>query len=147
MYLHHINIYIYYACKHLFLFNIEASSILLLSPLIVHRNNIPNGCAFIFQKDLIVCKLLFVMVLFINIIIFIYQAVDAIDNGINQYDTVQPPRYVNNTHLSSRVGKLNLDWMDPDQSPEKENEAFEKAMNLTGREFLDVRFFRITGLA
>ena len=49
---------------------------------------------------------------------------------------------MNNTHLSSRVGKLNLDWVDPDQSSEKENDAFERAMNLTGSEFLDVRFFR-----
>lgn len=68
------------------------------------------------------------------------QAIDAIDNGINQYDTDLPPRYVNNTGLSSRVGKLNLDWTEPDQSAEKENEAFERAMNLAGGEFLDVRF-------
>ncbi|KAL6556233.1 hypothetical protein OROGR_005521 [Orobanche gracilis] len=65
------------------------------------------------------------------------EAIDAIDNGINQYDTDQPPRYVNNTHLSSRVGKLNLDWIDPDQSSEKENEAFDRAMALAGREFLE----------
>ncbi|GER43666.1 protein MYG1, partial [Striga asiatica] len=65
------------------------------------------------------------------------EAIDAIDNGINQYDTDQPPRYVNSTHLSSRVGKLNLDWVDRDQSSEKENEAFEKAMALAGGEFLD----------
>ncbi|KAJ6943750.1 hypothetical protein NC652_009256 [Populus alba x Populus x berolinensis] len=69
------------------------------------------------------------------------EAIDAIDNGINQYDTDQPPKYVNNTHLSSRVGKFNLDWTDPDQSPKKENEAFERAMALAGSEFLDnVRF-------
>ncbi|KAI3812838.1 hypothetical protein L1987_17550 [Smallanthus sonchifolius] len=69
------------------------------------------------------------------------EAIDAIDNGINQYDTDQPPRYVNNTHLSSRVGKFNLDWTDPDQSSEKENEAFQQAMTLAGTEFLDsVRF-------
>ncbi|KAK7350046.1 hypothetical protein VNO77_08097 [Canavalia gladiata] len=69
------------------------------------------------------------------------EAIDAIDNGINQYDTDQPPRYVNNTHLSSRAGRLNLDWTDPDQSPEKENEAFQRAMALAGSEFLDsVRF-------
>ncbi|KAG5042498.1 hypothetical protein JHK87_006413 [Glycine soja] len=69
------------------------------------------------------------------------EAIDAIDNGINRYDTDQPPRYVNNTHLSSRVGRLNLDWTDPDQSPEKENEAFQRAMALAGSEFLDsVRF-------
>ncbi|KAK6933971.1 Metal-dependent protein hydrolase [Dillenia turbinata] len=69
------------------------------------------------------------------------EAIDAIDNGINQFDTDQPPRYVNNTHLSSRVGRLNLDWVDHDQSPEKENEAFQRAMTLAGSEFLDsVRF-------
>ncbi|CAN1177941.1 MYG1 protein [Linum perenne] len=71
----------------------------------------------------------------------VYKAIDAVDNGINQYDTDKPPRYVNNTHLSSRVGRLNLDWTDPDQSPEKENEAFQRAMALAGSEFLDsVRF-------
>ncbi|XP_027336189.1 UPF0160 protein MYG1, mitochondrial isoform X2 [Abrus precatorius] len=69
------------------------------------------------------------------------EAIDAIDNGINQYDTDQPPKYVNNTHLSSRVGRLNLDWTDPDQSLEKENEAFRRAMALAGNEFMDsVRF-------
>ncbi|KAK2981912.1 hypothetical protein RJ640_019132 [Escallonia rubra] len=65
------------------------------------------------------------------------EAIDAVDNGINQYDTDQPPRYVNNTHLSSRVGRFNLDWTDPDQSAEKENEAFQRAMALAGSEFLD----------
>ncbi|KZV40919.1 hypothetical protein F511_05164 [Dorcoceras hygrometricum] len=65
------------------------------------------------------------------------EAIDAIDNGINQYDTDQTPRYVNSTHLSSRVGKLNLDWIDPDQSAEKENAAFDRAMALAGTEFLD----------
>lgn len=82
-----------------------------------------------------------VLRLFLAVYKSFMEAVDAVDNGINQYDTDQPPRYVNNTHLSSRVGKLNLDWMDPDQSAEKENEAFERAMNLSGSEFLDnVRF-------
>ncbi|KAK8944566.1 hypothetical protein KSP39_PZI008314 [Platanthera zijinensis] len=65
------------------------------------------------------------------------EAIDAIDNGISKYDTDLPPRYVNNTHLSSRVGRLNLDWVDPDQSAEKENEAFQKAMLLAGGEFLE----------
>ncbi|KAI4343152.1 hypothetical protein MLD38_027688 [Melastoma candidum] len=60
---------------------------------------------------------------------------------VTTYDTDQPPRYVNNTHLSSRVGRLNLDWIDPDQSPEKENEVFHRVMALAGGEFLDsVRF-------
>ena len=29
-----------------------------------------------------------------------------------------------------------MDWTDPDQSPEKENEAFQRAMALAGSEFL-----------
>ncbi|WOK98732.1 hypothetical protein Cni_G07444 [Canna indica] len=65
------------------------------------------------------------------------EAIDAIDNGINQYDTDQPPKYVNNTHLSPRVGHLNLEWIDPDQSFEKENAAFHQAMMLAGGEFLE----------
>ncbi|KAJ3680167.1 hypothetical protein LUZ60_016445 [Juncus effusus] len=69
------------------------------------------------------------------------EGIDAIDNGINQYDTDQPPKYVNNTHLSSRVGRLNPDWMEPDQSSEKEDSCFRKAMDLAGSEFLEsVRF-------
>lgn len=69
------------------------------------------------------------------------EALDAIDNGINQYDTELPPKYVNNTHLSSRVGRFNPDWTDPDQSPEKENAAFQQAMALAGSEFMEtVRF-------
>lgn len=79
--------------------------------------------------------------LFLAIYKSFMEAIDAVDNGINQYDTDQPPRYINNTHLSSRVGRFNLDWTDPDQSSEKENEAFHRAMALAGTEFLDsVRF-------
>lgn len=63
------------------------------------------------------------------------QVIDAIDNGISQYDTEKPPRYVSNTHWSSRVGKLNLDWIEPDHSAEKENEAFQQSMTLAGSEF------------
>ncbi|KAL0789522.1 hypothetical protein Bca101_005768 [Brassica carinata] len=66
----------------------------------------------------------------------IYKAVDAIDNGIHQYDTDQPPRYVNNTSLAHRIGRLNLDWIEPDQSSSKEDEAFHRAMELAGSEFL-----------
>lgn len=66
------------------------------------------------------------------------QAVDAVDNGINQYDTDQPPRYVNNTSLAHRIGRLNLDWIEPDQSSSKEDEAFHRAMELAGSEFLEV---------
>nr|KAJ0189506.1 hypothetical protein LSAT_V11C800390480 [Lactuca sativa] len=69
------------------------------------------------------------------------EAVDAIDNGINQYETNQPPRYVNNTTLSSRISRLNLNWYEADQSPEKEDQAFQHAMNLAGSEFMDCIHF------
>jgi hypothetical protein len=35
------------------------------------------------------------------------EAVDAVDNGVGQWDISGPPRYVNNTTLSARVGQLN----------------------------------------
>jgi len=38
------------------------------------------------------------------------EAVDAIDNGVNQFESDAPPKYVNNTHLSARVANLNPDW-------------------------------------
>ncbi|KAF9615638.1 hypothetical protein IFM89_025413 [Coptis chinensis] len=78
-----------------------------------------------------------VLRLFLAVYKSFMEAIDAIDNGVNQYDTDLPPRYVNNTNLSSRVGKLNLDWMEPDQSSDKENEAFQRAMALAGGEFLE----------
>ncbi|KAF2299367.1 hypothetical protein GH714_031735 [Hevea brasiliensis] len=64
------------------------------------------------------------------------EAVDAIDNGISQYYSNQPPRYVNNTSLSSRVG-IKSGWIDSNQSSEREDEAFEHAMELASHEFLE----------
>ncbi|XP_074291753.1 uncharacterized protein LOC141618546 [Silene latifolia] len=69
------------------------------------------------------------------------EAVDAADNGISQYNSDLLPKYVINTYLSSRVGRLNLNWTDPDQSSERENDAFQKAMTLTGTEFLETVHF------
>ncbi|XP_019058258.1 PREDICTED: UPF0160 protein MYG1, mitochondrial isoform X2 [Tarenaya hassleriana] len=69
------------------------------------------------------------------------EAVDAIDNGIHQYGTDQPPRYVNSTSLAHRIGRLNLDWTELDQSAEKEDEAFHRAMELAGSEFLECVHF------
>ena len=62
---------------------------------------------------------------------------------MSQYCVDIPPNYVNNTSLSSRIGRLNLDWTDPDQSIEKENDAFQRAMVLAGNEFIEVRFCNI----
>lgn len=69
------------------------------------------------------------------------EAIDGIDNGVNQYDTGAPPRYVNRTDLSSRVGALNPDWME-DATPQREDAAFRTAVQLTGGEFMEaVRYF------
>ncbi|WJX34298.1 hypothetical protein P8452_22424 [Trifolium repens] len=65
------------------------------------------------------------------------EAVDAVDNGVSQYDLNQSPKYVINTGLASRIKRLNLDWMDSDQSSDAENEAFHRAMALAGGEFVE----------
>ncbi|GAQ79378.1 hypothetical protein KFL_000290280 [Klebsormidium nitens] len=69
------------------------------------------------------------------------EAVDAIDNGVNQYDANSPPKYISNTHLGARVARLNPNWMQP-SSEEQENESFRKASKLAGEEFLEsVNYF------
>ncbi|KAK9665207.1 hypothetical protein RND81_14G097600 [Saponaria officinalis] len=75
--------------------------------------------------------------LFIAVYKYFIEAVDAADNGINQYSSDLSPKYAINTYLSSRVGRLNLSWADPDQSSERENDAFLKAVTLAGSEFLE----------
>ena len=35
------------------------------------------------------------------------EAVDACDNGVNQWASPDPPKYLNNTHLGARVSRLN----------------------------------------
>ena len=57
------------------------------------------------------------------------EAIDGIDNGINQYgDAVA--KYKSQTNLSARVSFLNPQWNE-DASEPKQFEAFEKAMALT----------------
>ena len=56
--------------------------------------------------------------------------------GINQYESDKPARYVSNTNLSSRVASLNPSW-NGDQSEEASNAQFQKAMQLTGHEFME----------
>lgn len=67
----------------------------------------------------------------------VVEAIDAVDNGVNQYDLDVPPKYEINTILSSRIKRLNLSWMDSDQSSDRENEAFLHAIVLAGAEFLE----------
>ncbi|XP_040278319.1 MYG1 exonuclease-like [Bufo bufo] len=59
------------------------------------------------------------------------EEIDAIDNGVSQFDGEQ--RYNITTNLSSRVGHLNPRWNEPDQDTEA---GFKKAMELAGTEFV-----------
>ncbi|XP_029450940.1 UPF0160 protein MYG1, mitochondrial [Rhinatrema bivittatum] len=60
------------------------------------------------------------------------EEIDAIDNGISQWDG--EPRYAISTNLSARVSHLNPRWNDKEQDTEA---GFKNAMELVGREFLD----------
>ena len=56
--------------------------------------------------------------------------------GINQWNVDEPPRYLSNTHLAARVGGLNPRWNE-DSSNERTDTQFEKAVQLTGSEFME----------
>ncbi|TMS19478.1 UPF0160 protein MYG1, mitochondrial [Larimichthys crocea] len=60
------------------------------------------------------------------------EEVDAIDNGISQYDG--EARYAVSTTLSARVSHLNPRWNSKSQDTE---DGFRKAMKMVGEEFLD----------
>ncbi|KAF8489399.1 GAMM1 protein [Gautieria morchelliformis] len=66
------------------------------------------------------------------------EPIDAIDNGISQYDTSLniEPRYNNRTDLSSRVGWLNPEWNESVDAKSMD-ERFVQASNLAGEEFLN----------
>lgn len=70
------------------------------------------------------------------------EEIDAIDNGVSICDG--EPRYRIGTNLSSRVSHLNPPWNEPNPRPD---EQFQKAMRLTGEEFLErVRFYATSWL-
>lgn len=60
------------------------------------------------------------------------EEVDAVDNGISQYDG--EARYSVSTTLSARVAHLNPRWNSKSQDTE---EGFRRAMQMIGEEFLD----------
>uniref|UniRef100_A0A7S2WI89 Uncharacterized protein n=1 Tax=Mucochytrium quahogii TaxID=96639 RepID=A0A7S2WI89_9STRA len=61
------------------------------------------------------------------------EHIDGIDNGIDAYSGEK--NYSVSTHLSARVGTLNPTWME-EQSNEKTNAQFKKAVHLTTSEFV-----------
>lgn len=62
------------------------------------------------------------------------EAIDGIDNGVNQYEGL--PKYQSNTNLSSRVGNLNPTWLQ-ESTPQLLDAQFEKAVQLAGGEWLE----------
>lgn len=60
------------------------------------------------------------------------HAIDAIDNGVQQYESKEQPRYISGTDLSSRIGSLNPDWYEINQNPDIN---FKQAMLVAGNEF------------
>lgn len=69
------------------------------------------------------------------------EALDGIDNGIAAYPADIAPLYKSRTDLSSRVGKLNPDWNEPEGSVDM-NARFAEAMALTGAELTaEIRFY------
>ncbi|XP_057812787.2 uncharacterized protein LOC131026814 isoform X5 [Cryptomeria japonica] len=62
------------------------------------------------------------------------EEIDAVDNGINQYDTEKPARYIRNTHLSARISRINPDWME-ENTADKEDHLFHCAMMVAGKDF------------
>jgi uncharacterized UPF0160 family protein len=60
------------------------------------------------------------------------EGVDAVDNGIEIADET---RYSEGTGLSNRVARLNRRWNEPDEGAAEEDQRFEGASALAGREF------------
>ncbi|KIK94825.1 hypothetical protein PAXRUDRAFT_422268 [Paxillus rubicundulus Ve08.2h10] len=63
------------------------------------------------------------------------EAIDAVDNGVSQYSSPDPPKYCNRTDLSNRVSWLNPSWNEPADAQTVDS-LFAKASQLTGEEFL-----------
>ena len=63
----------------------------------------------------------------------IIEEVDAIDNGVSQYDTDIQPKYSIHTSLGSRISRLNPSWNE-NANDNIRLDLFHKAMNITGEE-------------
>ncbi|KAA8498627.1 UPF0160 protein C27H6.8 [Porphyridium purpureum] len=63
------------------------------------------------------------------------EAIDAIDNGIQMFESTQPARYSMRTDLSSRVGALNQNWNESDEDFDA-MARFKQASELAGTEFV-----------
>lgn len=69
---------------------------------------------------------------------YFVEEIDAIDNGVNQFDG--EPRYQITTTLSNRVRNLNPSWNEENMD---EMVCFLKAMRIVGEEFMDrVQYYK-----
>lgn len=76
---------------------------------------------------------------FVKIYKSFIQEIDAIDNGVPQFDG--EPHYPINTHLSNRVKIINPSW-EEEKTPMQVDELFHEAMAYVGKEFDEkVKFF------
>lgn len=64
------------------------------------------------------------------------EALDAIDNGVNQYPATAIPRYRSSTDLGARVSRLNPRWNEK-LTDDELFARFERAIAMTGAEFED----------
>jgi len=68
--------------------------------------------------------------LYLNFIAY----VDGQDNGINQYNTEEKPRYSNNTSYGNRIARLNPEWCEPNAD---QSERFKLALDVAESELFD----------
>lgn len=59
---------------------------------------------------------------------------DGVDNGVDRYPADIVPKYQISTTISDRVRRLNPDW---NEKSDDLDQRFEKAMELTGKEFVE----------
>lgn len=64
------------------------------------------------------------------------EAIDGVDNGVNQYSSSLTPAYRSKTDISTRVGWLNPRW-NVQATPADVDQLFLKASALVGDEFID----------
>uniref|UniRef100_A0A1A9ZXX5 Uncharacterized protein n=1 Tax=Glossina pallidipes TaxID=7398 RepID=A0A1A9ZXX5_GLOPL len=63
------------------------------------------------------------------------KEIDAIDNGVPLCPDGQEPLYTIGTHVSARVGRINLSW--DDETGDCQDDRFRQAMCVVGNEFVE----------
>lgn len=77
-----------------------------------------------------------VQILWIKLYKEFIEAIDGIDNGVEQYGAGAKALYSSRTNLSARVGWLNPRWNEP-SNDSLLDEKFKEASKLAGSEFMD----------